>query len=58
MADEAVSFGRFARLFRDRLGCADALYLDGAVSRLWDPVSARRDEGADVGPIVVALQKR
>ncbi|MCW3837749.1 phosphodiester glycosidase family protein [Sphingomonas canadensis] len=58
ISDEPVSFGRFARLFRDRLGCPDALYFDGAVSRLWDPVAAREDEGQPIGPIVVALQKR
>lgn len=58
ISDEPVSFGRFARLFRDRIGCPDALYLDGAVSRLWDPVSGRGDGGVPIGPIVVALQKR
>ncbi|MEI9850723.1 MAG: phosphodiester glycosidase family protein [Sphingomonas sp.] len=57
ISDQAVSFGRFARLFRDRLGCPDALYLDGAVSRLWDPVARREDEGAPIGPMVVALQR-
>ncbi len=57
ISDDAVSFGRFARLFRDRLGCREALYLDGKVSRLWDPVAGRRDEGAAIGPIVVAVQR-
>jgi uncharacterized protein YigE (DUF2233 family) len=32
-----VSFGKFARFFRDELGNANALYLDGAVSSLWAP---------------------
>ena len=58
ISDEPVSFGRFARLFRDRLACPDALYLDGAVSRLWDPIGGRLDGGLPIGPIVVALQKR
>jgi uncharacterized protein YigE (DUF2233 family) len=57
ISNEPVSFGRFARLFRDRLGCRNALYLDGKVSRLWDPVAERKDTGAAIGPIVVALQK-
>ncbi|MCW3847656.1 phosphodiester glycosidase family protein [Sphingomonas sp. LB-2] len=57
ISDQPVSFGRFARLFRDRLGAPNALFLDGAVSRLWDPVAARRDVGADIGPMVVALQR-
>jgi uncharacterized protein YigE (DUF2233 family) len=29
-----VSFGSFARLFRDELACPDALFLDGAISAL------------------------
>jgi uncharacterized protein YigE (DUF2233 family) len=58
ISEEPVSFGRFARLFRDKLGAPDALYLDGAVSRLWDPVAGRKDGGADIGPIVLALQRR
>ncbi|MES2444305.1 MAG: phosphodiester glycosidase family protein [Pseudomonadota bacterium] len=58
ISQEPVSFGRFARLFRDRLGAPDALYLDGAVSRLWDPVAGRKDGGPDIGPIVVALQRK
>ena len=51
-------FDLFARLFGDRLGCGNALFLDGSVSRLWDPVAQRRDSGAAIGPIVVAIQKR
>ena len=58
ISDEPVSFGRFARLFRDRLEAPNALYLDGAVSRLWDPVARRKDAGAAIGPIVVALQRK
>ncbi|MBX3564875.1 MAG: phosphodiester glycosidase family protein [Sphingomonas sp.] len=58
ISNESVSFGRFARLFRDKLACPDALYFDGAVSRLFDPVAGRKDGGAPIGPIVVAVQKR
>ncbi|RYE01279.1 MAG: hypothetical protein EOP61_11670 [Sphingomonadales bacterium] len=58
ISNEPVSFGRFARLFRDKLAAPDALYFDGAVSRLFDPVAGRRDSGVPIGPIVVALQKR
>jgi len=58
ISDEPVSFGRFARLFRDKLTCPDALYFDGFVSRLWDPPGRRRDAGVAIGPIVVALQSR
>ena len=35
VSEAPVSFHAFARLFRDVLGCRDALYLDGTLSRLW-----------------------
>jgi uncharacterized protein YigE (DUF2233 family) len=53
-----VSFGRFARLFRDALKCRQALFLDGYVSRLWYPAAERMDAGPQIGPIVVVLDKR
>jgi uncharacterized protein YigE (DUF2233 family) len=55
ISDEPVSFGRFARLFRDRLHCPDALFFDGAISRLWAPGVGRADSGPPLGPIVVVL---
>jgi uncharacterized protein YigE (DUF2233 family) len=58
ISEAPVSFGRFARLFRDRLECNDALYLDGSVSSLWDPAADRQDDRAPLGPIVVAEQSR
>ncbi len=55
---EVVSFGKFARFFRDRAGARDALYFDGSVSSLWDPASHRQDNFTDLGPIVVVLKPR
>jgi uncharacterized protein YigE (DUF2233 family) len=52
-----VSFGRFARFFRDELNCDDALFLDGSVSSLWSPQLDRRDESADLGPMVAVLAR-
>ena len=56
ISEEEVSFGRFARLFRDRLGCPDALYLDGSVSSLWDPGAGREDGFAALGPLIVVTR--
>jgi uncharacterized protein YigE (DUF2233 family) len=53
LSAEAISFGRLARFYRDELGIADALFLDGQVSQLWDPASGRMDNGAAIGPIIV-----
>jgi prepilin-type processing-associated H-X9-DG protein len=57
ISEDGVSFGRFARLFRDRLGCANALYFDGSVSSLWDPASGRRDAYSSLGPMIVVLRR-
>ncbi len=47
-----ISFGQLARYFRDEVKAANALYLDGQVSALWDPATGRQDK-ARVGPIIV-----
>ena len=56
ISQEGVSFGKFGRLFRDRLGARNALYLDGSVSSLWNPVAGRRDRSAPIGPMIVAFK--
>ena len=58
ISEEGVSFGRFARLFRDELGCKDALYLDGSVSSLWDPGAGRQDGYSELGPMVVVFDRK
>jgi uncharacterized protein YigE (DUF2233 family) len=52
IAEEPVTFDAFARLFRDGLGCRNALFLDGSVSSLYAPELDRDDETAPIGPIV------
>ncbi|HEX8644662.1 MAG TPA: phosphodiester glycosidase family protein [Allosphingosinicella sp.] len=57
ISDDPVSFGRFARFFRDVLKCPDALFFDGSVSSLWDPAAGRRDEQAELGPIAIVFRR-
>jgi uncharacterized protein YigE (DUF2233 family) len=57
ISEEGVSFGRFARLFRDALGCRNALFLDGSVSSLWDPGAGRRDAYSGLGPMILAFRR-
>ena len=57
ISEQPVSFGRFARFFRDVLGCRDALFFDGTVSSLWDPAARRRDDGYEFGPIVAVFER-
>ena len=58
ISDGPVSFGRFARFFREGLDCRDALYLDGTVSSLWAPALVRRDARTGLGTFVIVLHRR
>jgi uncharacterized protein YigE (DUF2233 family) len=58
ISDEPVSFGRFARFFRDSLGCRNALYLDGGVSSLWDRGADRPDGYSSLGPMVAIFRRK
>lgn len=57
ISEGPVSFGVFARYFRDELKTPDALFLDGNVSALWNPARDRRDGRAPIGPMVVVEYK-
>jgi uncharacterized protein YigE (DUF2233 family) len=57
ISEDPVSFGRFARFFRDEIGCSNALYLDGSVSSLWDPAAGRQDPYSSLGPMVAVFRK-
>jgi uncharacterized protein YigE (DUF2233 family) len=57
ISEQPVSFGRLARLLRDRLGCRNALYLDGSVSSLWDRPARRRDGYSELGPLVAVFAR-
>ena len=57
LSEGPVSFGRFARYFRDEAKTPNALYLDGSVSALWDPANNRRDESVPLGPLIVVRNK-
>ena len=56
ISDAPISFGQLARYFRDEVKVANALYLDGQVSSLWDPATGRQDQGR-VGPIIVVTNR-
>ena len=53
---DPVSFGKFARFYRDGVKAKNALFFDGAVSSLWDPAAHRMDSHAPLGPMVVVLR--
>jgi len=57
ISDGPVSFGAFARLFRDGLGCRNALFLDGSISSLYAPNLGRADAIFPMGPIIGAFER-
>ncbi|RVU20187.1 phosphodiester glycosidase family protein [Methylobacterium oryzihabitans] len=57
ISERPVSFGAFARLFRDGLHCPDALFLDGSVSSLYAPSLGRSDLSRPLGPLVGAVAR-
>ncbi len=57
ISEEPVTFYEFATLFRDRLGCPNALFLDGSVSSLYAPEIGRDDGLLPLGPIVGVVVK-
>jgi uncharacterized protein YigE (DUF2233 family) len=57
LSDTPVTFYEFATFFRDDLNTPDALYLDGAISRLYAPELNRNDPGVAMGPIVGVVEK-
>ena len=52
IAEEPVTFDKFARLFRDAFKCMNALFLDGSISSLYAPELKRDDDTGPIGPIV------
>ena len=57
ISDGPLSFGKLARYFRGVAKTPDALYLDGAVSALWDPAHDRLDRAARLGPLILVEEK-
>jgi uncharacterized protein YigE (DUF2233 family) len=56
ISDTAVNFHSFASLFRDTLGCQNALFLDGSISSLYAPELGRSGGLAPLGPMVGAVE--
>ena len=51
-SETAVNFYDFASLFKDELQTANALYLDGTISRVYSTELDRVDLGLKMGPII------
>lgn len=58
ISEEEVSFHESATFFRDELGCPDALFLDGQVSKLHAPGLGRKAGAALLGPLLAVTVER
>ena len=53
ISESEVSFGEFARLFRDKLRCKNALFLDGgSATSFYSPMLGRNSNFLPLGPII------
>jgi|GEM_PF-470169 len=51
ISNEPITFYNFAILFKE-LGCKNALYLDGVISKMYVPSIGRMDLSGNLGPII------
>ena len=56
ISEAPVTFHEFATLFRDKLHCRDALFLDATVSSLYSSELKRSDFRMELGPIIAAIE--
>ena len=56
ISEGPVTFHELATYFRDRLHCAEALYLDGSISSLYSRELGRSDRRRDLGPIIAVVE--
>ena len=57
ISEDPVRFFDFATFFRDRLGCRNALFLDGSISSLYAPGLRRHDREAVMGTIIAVVRQ-
>ena len=53
ISESEVSFGELARLFRDKLRCKNALFLDGgSATSFYSPMLGRNSNFLPLGPMI------
>lgn len=58
ISEDKVNFYEFSQLFLDKMGCKNALYLDGVVSQWFAPgVHEKSNSQYDIGPIIALTKK-
>ena len=57
ISEDKVNLHEFARFFRDRLQCTEALFLDGSISSLYAPALKRADRHSALGPMIAVVEQ-
>jgi uncharacterized protein YigE (DUF2233 family) len=52
-----TNFYDFAAIFKDRFKCRNALYLDGAISKMYLKENRKEDVGGDFGVMISVTPK-
>ena len=55
ISNQPVSFYTFAQLFKEKMQCHTALFLDGAISKMYAPEINRFDIDGNLGPFVTLI---
>ncbi|MFM2269357.1 MAG: hypothetical protein RL757_2798 [Bacteroidota bacterium] len=58
MSQETVNFYLFSDFFKTYLNCQNALYLDGAISRMYAPEINLQQTDGDLGPLVAFVEDK
>jgi len=58
ISNEPVNFYDFALFFQENYGCQNALYLDGAISRMHVKATGRLDKGGQFGCMIGHVKKK
>lgn len=56
LSEQPVNFHDFAEFFKTQLGCREALYLDGAISKFYAPQLGLTDRDGDFAGILTAVE--
>lgn len=52
ISEKPITLYEFASYFKNILGCDNALYLDGAISKIYAPAIGKLDTTGDLGPLI------
>ncbi|MBK1624737.1 phosphodiester glycosidase family protein [Afifella marina] len=58
VSEGPVTFWEFSGFFKDRIGCDNALFLDGSISSLYAPELRRADGFFPLGPIIAVTAEK